>query len=96
MGLKAQLTASQRKALRSAAAKKGWDTRIARERREIDAEVERVEGFRAYVNRFPPLIKDCIETKPPPPKKPTTLRRLIILLVSVVALAAWLIWWSGP
>jgi hypothetical protein len=32
----AKQTIKQRKALRSAAAKKGWDARIARERREIE------------------------------------------------------------
>lgn len=32
-----KLNLKQRKALRSAAARKGWETRIARERREIEA-----------------------------------------------------------
>lgn len=36
--MSAKQTLKQRKALRSAAAKRGWDTRIARERREIEAE----------------------------------------------------------
>lgn len=37
----AKQTIKQRKAIRSAAAKKGWDTRIARERREIEASEDR-------------------------------------------------------
>ena len=39
----AKQTIKQRKAIRSAAAKKGWDTRIARERREIAAREDHAE-----------------------------------------------------
>lgn len=68
-------TLKQRKAIRSAAAKKGWDTRIARERREIEeaqafaAEVFAFAEEREEKRRLEPVsgIPDILRGAPPKP-----------------------------